>query len=300
MSAAPTSQSTPEPGGFQRDERSGPTLLAGWRRKTPRLLFRLFVLAAFGAISGAQAANLKAEIVQQFKAYIDEVEGRLVPRFRGEQFLWSDRSTEAHKEVADGQIAVEPAKNRGLIEIKGGMIQDWQGAVFIKGANLESVLRVVQDYDNHAKYYSPDVVTAKVVSHTDDHWVVLMRTLKSKLFLTDVLETEDDITFERVNSTMAYGISKSRRIQEVADPGKGNEHLLPEGHDRGLLWRLYGYWFYEERDRGVYVECESVTLTRDVPFGMGAVVAPIIRNVPGESLRSGLEHTRQAVLREAQ
>jgi hypothetical protein len=41
-----------------------------------------------------------------------------------------------------------------------------------------------------------------------------------------------------------------------------------------------------------------VTLTRDVPFGMGAVVAPIIRNVLGESLRNSLEHTRQAVLNE--
>ena len=27
-----------------------------------------------------------------------------------------------------------------------GMIQDWQGAVFIKGAKLDQVLRVVQDY----------------------------------------------------------------------------------------------------------------------------------------------------------
>jgi hypothetical protein len=126
-----------------------------------------------------------------------------------------------------------------------------------------------------------------------------MRTLKSKLFLSDVLETENDITFVRVNTTKVYAIAKSTRIQEVADLGKGNEHRLPEGHDRGLLWRLYGYWFYEERDGGVYVECESVTLTRDVPFGMGAVLAPIIRNVPGESLRSGLEHTRQAALREA-
>jgi hypothetical protein len=32
---------------------------------------------------------------------------------------------------------------------------------------------------------------------------------------------------------------------------------------------------------------------------MGAAMAPIIRNVPGEALRSSLEHTRQAVLHEA-
>jgi hypothetical protein len=170
--------------------------------------------------------------------------------------------------------------------------------VFIKGAKLGSVLQIVQDYTNHAKYYSPDVVTSQVVSHTGDHWLVLMRTLKAKLFLSDLLETENDITFENLNATKVYGIAKSTRIQEVANPGKSDEHLLPEGHDRGLLWRLYGYWFYEERDGGVYVECESVTLTRDVPLGMGAIVAPIIRNVPGESLRSSLEHTRQAVSRE--
>ena len=226
------------------------------------------------------------------------MEARLAPRFQGEHFLWSDQSPKARDRVAAGQIAVEPAKNKGLIEITGGMIQDWQGAVFIKGAKLDGVLRVVQDYANHANYYSPDVVTSKVVSHTGDHWLVVMRTLKTKLFLSDVLETENDITFENLNAMKVYGIAKSTRIQEVVNSGKGDEHLLPEGHDRGLLWRLYGYWFYEERDGGVYVECESETLARDVPFGMGAVVAPIIRNVPGESLRSSLEHTPQAVLNE--
>jgi hypothetical protein len=252
------------------------------------------------SLSGAHAANLKVEIVQQFNDYIREVEARLAPRFQGEHFLWSDQSTEARKEVAAGQIAVEPAKNKGLIEIKGGMIQDWQGAVFIQGAKLDSVLPVVQDYANHAKYYSPDVVTAQVISHTDDHWLVVMRTLKTKLFLSVVHETENDISFKHLSAMKVYGIAKSTRIQEVANPGKGDEHLLPEGHDRGLLWRLYGYWFYEERDGGVYVECESVTLTRDVPLGMGAVMVPIIRNVPGESLVSSLEHTRRAVLHEAQ
>ena len=131
--------------------------------------FRLFALAAFVSISSAQAANLKVGVVQQFNDYIREVEARLAPRFRGEDPLWSDQSAEARKAVAAGQIAVEPAKNKGLIEIKGGMIQDWQGAVFIEGAKLHSVLGVVQDYANHAKYYSPDVVTSKVVSHTGDH-----------------------------------------------------------------------------------------------------------------------------------
>jgi hypothetical protein len=94
-------------------------------------------------MASVQAANLKPEIVEQFNDYIHEVEAR-PPLFQGEQFLWSDQSPKARDQVAAGQIAVEAAKNKGLIEIRGGMIQDWQGAVFIKGAKLDQVLRVVQ------------------------------------------------------------------------------------------------------------------------------------------------------------
>ena len=257
---------------------------------------RPFALIALVSIASAQAATLTPEIIQQFDSYIHELEARLSPRFQGEHFLWSDQSTAARNELAAGQVAVEPAKGKGMTEIKGGMIQDWQGAIFIKGVNLDQVMRIVQDYGNDAKYYSPDVTMSKVISHDGDHWSIVMRTLTSKLLLTDVLETQDDITFKHLDAKTAYSTSKSTRIQELANPDKRNEHLLPEGHDRGLLWRLYEYWFYKERDGGVYVECESVTLTRDVPLGMAAVVAPIFRDVPGESLRSGLEHTRQAVL----
>jgi hypothetical protein len=178
-------------------------------------------------MASVQAANLKLEIVAQFNDYIHEVEARLAPLFQGEHFLWSDQSPKVRAQVAAGQIAVEAAKNKGMIEINGGMIQDWHGAVFINGAKLDQVLRVVQDYPNHAKVYSPDVMTSKVVSRSDDHWLVVMRTLKSKLFLSDVLETENDITFMRVNTTKMYAIAKSTRIQEVADLGKDNEHLLP-------------------------------------------------------------------------
>jgi hypothetical protein len=43
------------------------------------------------------------------------------------------------------------------------------------------------------------------------------------------------------------------------------------------------------------VEYESVTLSRDIPFGMGKVLGPILHNVPAEALRSSLEKTRRAV-----
>jgi hypothetical protein len=61
------------------------------RGKTLISRFGLLALVAFVSMSSARAANLKVEIVQQFKDYIREVEERLAPRFQGEQFLWSDQ-----------------------------------------------------------------------------------------------------------------------------------------------------------------------------------------------------------------
>ena len=37
------------------------------------------------------------------------------------------------------------------------------------------------------------------------------------------------------------------------------------GSDHGFLWRFDNYWRLEERDGGVYVQVESVTLSRGVP-----------------------------------
>ncbi len=176
------------------------------------------------------------------------------------------------------------------------MIQDWIGAIFIPSASLPGVLAVAQDYQHHNEIYKPEIVSTLVRSHTDNDFAVYMRIVKSKLFLSDVLNTEHEIHFVPIDSKRVYSRAYSTRIAEVSEPGKPGERELPIGRDRGLMWRMYGYWFFEERDGGVVVECESVTLTRDVPLGMGKLLSPIIHELPAESLRKGLESTRKAVL----
>jgi hypothetical protein len=61
------------------------------------------------------------------------------------------------------------------------------------------------------------------------------------------------------------------------------------------LWRLYSYWRFEERDGGVDVECRALSLSRDIPFGLGWVIEPIVQQLPKESLVHTLECTRQAL-----
>ena len=69
------------------------------------------------------------------------------------------------------------------------------------------------------------------------------------------------------------------------------------GKDSGYLWRLYSYWRFEARDGGVYMECQAVSLTRDIPAGLGWLIEPIIRDLPRESLERTLEGTRRALAR---
>jgi hypothetical protein len=233
--------------------------------------------------------------VDAFDRYVVALEAHLEHRWHGDGFLWSDGLPQ-RDQLARGTTLIEPALGDGNTEINGGLIQDWTGAIFVPSASLPSVLAVVQDYQHHNEIYKPEIVSALVRSHTGNDFAVYMRIVKSKLFLSDVLNTEHEIHFVPIDSKRVYSRAYSTRIAEVSEPGKPSERELPVGKDRGLMWRMYDYWFFEEKDGGVVVECESVTLTRDVPFGMRKLLSPIIHGLPAESLRKGLESTRKAVL----
>jgi hypothetical protein len=252
----------------------------------------LFVSAEISA-----AAELRRETVDAFETYIRETEAKLEPRFQGDHFLWTDESPGLKEQLLQGSVIVKPSQGNGLVALKrGGLIEDWIGGIFIPGAHLKTVLSTVQDYDHHKEIYKPDIADAKIQSRVGNNFLVYMRMVKTKLFLSDVLDTEHEIRFVSLDPNRAYSRSYSKRIAEVSEAGKPGEHELPVGQDRGLLWRIYGYWFFEERDNGVYVTCQSITLTRDVPFVMAKLLSPIIHELPAEQLRSSLEKTRKAVL----
>ena len=109
-----------------------------------------------------------------------------------------------------------------------------------------------------------------------------------------MVNSEHKVHFTILDPQKAYSRSYSTRIAEVSDVGKKGEHELPVGDDRGLLWRLYNYWFFEERDGGVFVTCQAVSLTRDIPFGLGKLLGPILHDLPGESVGLSLEQLRKA------
>jgi hypothetical protein len=61
------------------------------------------------------------------------------------------------------------------------------------------------------------------------------------------------------------------------------------------MWRLNTYWRFLERDGGTYIQCESITLSRDVPFGLGWLIKPFVTEVPKESLNFTLNKAKAAL-----
>ncbi len=244
----------------------------------------------------APAAELRPETVAAFDRYVRAAEARIDERLHGPNFLWADDSPARLTAVRDGQVVAEPLAGRGDVAVAGGLVHDWIAAVFVPGATLGRTLAAVQDYDRNKVTYRPEVIDSKLLSRDGDRFRVYLRLMKKKV-LTVVLDTEHEVRYYSLDGRRYHSRSYSTRIAEVADPGKSSEREQPAGNDHGFLWRLYSYWRFEERDGGVYLECEAISLTRDVPAGLGWLIEPIIRQLPAESLVNTLRATRIAIAR---
>jgi hypothetical protein len=122
------------------------------------------------------------------------------------------------------------------------------------------------------------------------HFTVTMR-VRQHHVITVVMDATYDTTFGRLDALHAYSISRSTRISEIGWAGTAQERALSDGEEHGFLWRLNTYWSYEERNGGLYMQIESVSLTRSIPAGLGWLIRPFLESVPRESL----EFTLQAV-----
>ncbi len=254
----------------------------------------VLLLLALGGTGGATGAELKQATLKSFESYIRNNESQINQRFSRDNFLWSDDDPARMERLRRGEVIIEPSTREGLLDVPDGLIHDWIGSVFIKGAKLGDVLDSVQDYNNHKSNYGPEVIDSRLLAHNGDTYKVYLR-LKKKKVITVVLNTEHEVRYFRISPTRVHSRSYSTKIAEVENPGERGEREKAAGEDHGFLWRLYSYWRFEEVAGGVVVECQAISLTRDVPTGIGWIASPIIRSLPRESLAATLGSTRRAV-----
>lgn len=270
----------------------------------PQILACLLTVLTVPSLAGKSGellreVSLQSETLQAFHNYISKTDQKNVASLAGGNFLWVEDLSGAEKAAAyhklsRGEVLIQ-RQNPGSSEISAGMIHDWEGMVFIPGVNLQQVLFVLQDYDHHAIYFSPDVERAKILEHNGDHYRILLR-FRRKNVITVVLDTEHDVHYFPDSPTRSHSRSTAIRIAEVDHPGEPSEKEKTPGQDNGFLWRMETWWRLEEKDGGVYVQNRVVSLTRDIPVGLGWIAEPFVTSIPKESLAFTLGAVRKTVL----
>jgi hypothetical protein len=239
--------------------------------------------------------HLKQDTLDAFLAYIRDAEAAMEPTLNGgATFLWSDGNPDRARRLRGGNFLAQLWPGQQLVRVPDGLIHDWIGAAFIPGATVEKTLARVQDYDNHKVIYKPDVMDSRLISHHDNDYEIFLRLLKKKI-ITVVLDTYHDVHYQRLQDDQWFCRSYTTSIAEVDDAGTAKEIIYPPDTGYGFMWRLYSYWRFMQEEEGVIVECRAISLSRDVPYGLGWIIEPIIKNLPRESLINTLKATKQAL-----
>lgn len=170
-----------------------------------------------------------------------------------------------------------------------GMIHDWSVVAFVPGAKKAQAVAILEGFDRHPSVY-PEVLEGRVEKR-DGGAIDGFHRIRKKKVLEVTLEAR-----YRVEPVKAPGNRYASRsvATEIIEIDKDKKRT--PGHDHGFLWRLNTFWILEETTKGLWMECRSVSLTRDTPMGLGWAINPIVRDLPKESLLALMEATKRAML----
>jgi hypothetical protein len=293
------------PPGFARLSSRHPHMFARCPAPLGRRLLRvgcrskLAVLLLLLAPASATAEELKPETLQAWDAYVCAARTRMAERASGKApFLWVDEDRNLTQRLRAGEIVVESMNGDSPHTVPHGLIHHWIGAVFVPKVKIKEVMGVLGDYDRYKDFYRPMVVKATLVEQSEDHQKVTLLTMSKAYSMTGAVEADNEVTIARLGSDRVYSMSTSVRLQEIADYGKASEHLLPEDHGPGYVWRTFNLTRLQQSDDGVYVELEVISLSRDIPWMFRWLVQPLAERLPRNILSLMVQDTRDAVSRE--
>ncbi len=253
--------------------------------------FALLVVALTLAFPFSAVAQPKPAAISKFDSYVTAVEGRLEKQHQsGKDFLVpQDRAR-----LCAGEQIIEQVMPSVGNDLPGAMLHHWRGTAFVPGATATDFARLMKDFAAYPKIYDPQVTHVRVATRQENHFQVEMRT-RQKHVITVVTDLDLDVTFGRLDAQHGYSLSRSTKISEIDSPGTPRERALGPDENHGFLWRLNTYWSYEEADGGVFMQIETVSLSRSVPAALGWAIKPFVESVPRESLEFTLRSTCDAL-----
>lgn len=251
------------------------------------------------------ARQLRPATLAAFDRYVALTETRLAAERRGAApFLWLDAqpgATRTHlmARLAKGEVVVERLDTRdggASINVPDGMIHHWIGTVALPGVRLDRLLAFVQDYNNYPKVFAPMIPRAEVLDRSGDRFLVRMRTSVKKV-ITVVMDGDYTVEYHRLSPTRVWTSNVVSGLEEVSDAGTASESKQAGDAASGYLWRFRMYCAFEERAELSLEQCESISLTRAAPFGVGWIIKPFITGIPRDTIAFTLGQVRAGLVR---
>jgi len=256
-------------------------------------LIGFLLLAAISTAAPICAAGQPAPAaLSAYNSYAAVVESRLAVQHRSPNAFLAPLAATPQDDarLRRGELIVEQLTPQSGSDLPGALLHHWRGTAFAAGAHAADFERLLRDFSAYPQLFSPQVIEAKAVTQNADRLQATMR-VRQRHVIPVVMDTDYDVTFGWLDAHHGYSLSRSTRIAEIDSPGTAAERVLGPAEEHGFLWRQNTYWSYEERDGGLYLQVESVSLTRSIPRGLGWVVAPYVESIP----RDSLEFTLRAV-----
>ncbi len=259
-------------------------------RLVPKLTLLLGALLLFRAPRLFAEPSLAA--VAAFNTYTHTVESRLARQHRtSDIFLALPGDPATRAQLRSGQILIEQLTTPATPD---ALLHHWRATAFVPNAGVPGFEHLLQDFSAYPHNFAPQIVSTTILSRTSTGTIARLRTRQHHV-ITVILDTTVDVTFASLDAAHGYSISRSTRIDEIASPGTPSEHVLSASDDHGFLYRLNTYWSYEQRDGGLYLQIESISLTRDIPRGLAWAIQPYLESIPRQSLVFTLTSARDAL-----
>ena len=270
---------------------------------TPKLT--LLLCLSVSATAAMAAADLTPGTSAAFDRYTNLTEQRISAEItKPAEFLWIDtlsqnRRADVLRGLQQGGVIIERLQTRDgskEIAVPDGLIHHWVGTVFVPKAGVKEAVALMQDYDRHSTYFAPAIARSKLMERDGARFRVALR-FHVKKIISVTMDTENEAEFFHPAADRAHSRIRSTRVTEIADAGTPQEKPKAPGEENGFMWNLNTYWRFLERDGGTYIQCESLTLTRDVPFALAWIIRPIVTQMPKESLTFTLAKVRTALVK---
>lgn len=160
--------------------------------------------------------------------------------------------------------SMQTLDNGATIEVPGGVIQHWLGAVYLENADADHLRGLLMNFAGYKDFFPQQIAGSKLNKHDGDDYQFFLRLYK-KQFRTVALNVDESAKYTKLDPMRWTVACHSTGIGESEHPKNKDtfDEDRPAAEYAGYLWRFNFYWRVQQADNGTYVELEVITLGRE-------------------------------------